>query len=72
MLNVSNSSQRETESNAAAGISVINTQRNLRPPSDKQLRRVQESADAYADYVRKTSVTTIGRTDYDDFNLQQM
>lgn len=41
----------------------------LNPPSDGQLQRVLTYAKNFADYSQKTSVTKIGESKFDDFEL---
>ena len=44
----------------------------LRPPTNKQLDRVTDYADKFYDYYQKTSVTTIGESKFDDFELFEL
>lgn len=41
----------------------------LNRPTDHQLKRVLDYANKFADYSQKTSVTTIGDSQFDDFEL---
>jgi len=43
--------------------------KSLNKPNEAQLRRVLDYADKFADYSQKTSVTTIGDSQFDDFEL---
>ena len=46
--------------------------KELRHPNVKQLNRVLDYAHKFRDYTEKTSVTTIGRSQFDDFELFEL
>jgi len=46
--------------------------KELRRPNEKQLNRVIDYANKFYDYNQKTSVTTIGKSKFDDFELFEL
>jgi len=50
-------------------LSCENSFLKLNSPTEYQLRRVLEYANKFAEYSKKSSVTEIGETEFDDFQL---
>jgi hypothetical protein len=44
----------------------------LKPPSVEQLKRVIDYSNKFKDFIEKTSITTIGESKFDDFELFEM
>ena len=53
-------------------IDFNNVYKELRRPNEKQMNRVIDYANKFYDYNQKTSVTTVGKSKFDDFELFEL